>query len=332
MPGSTQLGPLGAGRVLDVALKIFRAHGWTLIKASALVVVPVQLLSALLQSSATPSPEERLRLLSPAPGLSVPSFDSTALVGIVIAGLVAAAGTALATATCVHAVSEVLADRAPSWSASLRFAWSRLPALLWLSILSAVLILVGALGAGIGSLYLAVAWFVAPAAFIIEGAAARRALGRSFSLVRGRWQPTAGIYFLSQMLVSTVAYVMIVPLLVALLQVDEGGSELQAFVLQFAISGGLGVVSTPFLACVVSVTYFDLRARKEGLDLVLAADNLGLEAPAGATAPPLTPGQFLPMALRSGSHPPFWPPPPGWQPPPPPAPQVDAAAPETDPA
>jgi hypothetical protein len=57
--------------------------------------------------------------------------------------------------------------------------------------------------------------------------------------------------------------------------------------------------------------YIDLRVRKEGFDLELLAETVGVD-PVGMSVP-----SFVPEAttLRDDDEqPPFWPPPPGWKP------------------
>jgi hypothetical protein len=71
-------------------------------------------------------------------------------------------------------------------------------------------------------------------------------------------------------------------------------------------------VTTPFSASFVTVLYFDLRVRKEGFDLQLFAERLGLAPrPEGEYRPPPAPTE---APASSGEQPPYWPPPPGWQP------------------
>jgi hypothetical protein len=78
------------------------------------------------------------------------------------------------------------------------------------------------------------------------------------------------------------------------------------------IGGVIGAtLTTPVLAAIITVLYIDLRVRKEGFDLELLADTVGVE-PNGVIP------RFLPDATvavaSSGEQPPFWPPPPGWRP------------------
>ncbi|HEY3238117.1 MAG TPA: hypothetical protein VGL92_01040, partial [Acidimicrobiia bacterium] len=66
------------------------------------------------------------------------------------------------------------------------------------------------------------------------------------------------------------------------------------------------VITTPFVAAVFVLVYFDLRVRKEGFDLQLLAQAMG---PLPEGGPPAPAGPY-------GAPPPAWPPPPSeWSPP-----------------
>ena len=103
------------------------------------------------------------------------------------------------------------------------------------------------------------------------------------------------------------------------------------FAVIISVASGIisGVVLQPFSASVVTVLYYDLRIRKEGYDLELLADQLGLEAsglpphpdagsgtPAGWADGPSGGfrGPVGPDDVGKPGGPPYWPPPPGWRP------------------
>jgi hypothetical protein len=75
------------------------------------------------------------------------------------------------------------------------------------------------------------------------------------------------------------------------------------------------MLTTPAAAAFATVLYIDLRVRKEGFDLFLLAQRLGVEREPGVA--PEAP-DFLPAPPAwTGDQPPFWPPPQGWTPGPP---------------
>ena len=96
------------------------------------------------------------------------------------------------------------------------------------------------------------------------------------------------------------------------------------------LSGVIGTVITePFRAATTTLLYYDLRVRREGYDLHVLADQLGLPSSsmpagadsgeaawAGAAADGYPSGEYPigPESVGQPGGPPFWPPPPGWTP------------------
>jgi hypothetical protein len=72
------------------------------------------------------------------------------------------------------------------------------------------------------------------------------------------------------------------------------------------------VLTTPYSAAVVTLLYFDLRVRKEGLDLQLIAEGADVTRDPDAPLPaPLVADEYTPEERAQA---PYWPPPPGWRP------------------
>ena len=95
-----------------------------------------------------------------------------------------------------------------------------------------------------------------------------------------------------------------------------------------AIATGIAaVLTTPFTAAVTALIYFELRVRKEGFDLALLAQRMGVAPPPGGFAPtpwagaPAQPWGQPPQPNQPWGAPPpagAWDPMPGaWSPPPP---------------
>ena len=83
-----------------------------------------------------------------------------------------------------------------------------------------------------------------------------------------------------------------------------------------------GVIIYPYYAAVLTILYFDQRVRKEGFDLQLLAEGLGVERDPNAPLPaPFEAGPMYTPEQRAAA--PYWPPPPGWTPPPPPEPEPE---------
>jgi hypothetical protein len=94
-------------------------------------------------------------------------------------------------------------------------------------------------------------------------------------LVKGRWWSTFGTYVLASILVG-IASAVFAAIVLAVSGIATTDTNLRLVVAAGAaiISG---VLTTPFIAAIVAVIYFDLRVRKEGLDLELLAQGVGIE-------------------------------------------------------
>jgi len=307
-----QLRPLGIGEILDVGIKITTRHWRTLVLAVLVVVVPLELLGALVTLSAVDT-----SFYDPLSN----EFDEDVLwreiAAITIsAGLTLLAQT-IATGVCFKTVADAYLGRAASWRRSLGENVRRLHSIVWISFLGtflAVLALVACIAPGV---WLYFAWAVAVPVLLMEGTKGRRALGRSFRLVRGFWWRTFAILVLGAILAGIVQSAVTAAFLGVTFSTD---SEAVSVLANFLASVFAGILTTPFVAAVTIVLYIDLRVRKEGFDLALLAARLGDPAEPGADPPLIDiprPPPLLP-SLRpptGGAQPPYWPPPPGWKPP-----------------
>jgi|GEM_PF-287605 len=340
---AAELRPLSVGEKLDVAIKIYWRNALTLFRVVLLVVAPVQAVTALILASATPENET---FLQPSFDPTQPGLDPTVtasevwafVAGILLVVVVSFIASTLATAACFKAVSDAYLGGEPNWRTSLAFAGRRLHSVLWISILGGLLafglvVAAGALTAALGLIdevalilgvlliiaaivvatWVWIGWVVAVPAFLTEGTKGRRALGRSFGLVKGRWWRTFGLYLLANLLVGVVGNI-IGSILTALQFTDIGDSFALSLIINAIGQTISAVITTPFIAAFIIVLYFDLRVRKEGFDLQLLAERIGLDPGSMRALRPLTDYLPPPRPAPGGSQPPFWPPPPGWQP------------------
>jgi hypothetical protein len=313
------LRPLGVGEILDAAVKIYRNKFGTMLKAVAVVIVPVQVLNVLITLS--------LPDTSSTAGTTTTTSDSewAGLAALLLIFVISLVSAALAEAACLKAVSDTYLGTDTNWRESLRFGFRRLGSLLWLMLIHGVVVLLALLASIVPGVWLYVAWSVAVPALLIEGTRGFEALGRSFNLVRRRWWPTFGILLLANLLATTVAFGFG---LLALPAVFVGGDNEFVFDLANGVFGAVAsVVTIPFVAAVVAVIYFDLRVRKEGFDLQLMAQRIG--APAGSVSPTLMPWTEPVPGAGGGWAPPPRPP---WSAPPTPStPQPPSSPPATGP-
>jgi hypothetical protein len=321
-----ELRPLSVGEVLDVAIKIFFRNATTLFAVVLPIVAPVQVLSALITTSAE-ADDDPFTTTSPTGEVTF-DFDELWLyvTGFTVVIVLAVVASTLATGACFKAVGDAYLGERPTWNGSLGFALRRIHSIIWVTFLAGFLTVLGLIACIIPGIWLWVSFAVAVPALLTEDVRGRRALGRSRRLVKGRWWPTFGILVLGSLLGGIVAGA-ITGVLEAL-SLTNPDNEVVSIVFG-AIGGTLAsTLTTPFQAAFVTVLYFDLRVRKEGFDLELLAQRIGLtHRPEGAYRPPPLPPAAPPWPAAGGAQPPYWPPPPGWSPssspaeaPPPPPP------------
>jgi hypothetical protein len=303
------LRPLRVGEILDAGIKVYLRNARTLIGLTAVVVVPFQALSAVVLLSTVSTSSEVPRGIASF-GASRTSDHATSLGGSTILDLTGLIITALTTAACVKAVSDIYLDQPTDIRISLRFALRRLGSLVWLEIMTYVLLALAFIALIVPGIWLYAAWSVAVPALLIEGCRGWGALSRSFRLVRGRWWSAAGVLLVAEVMTSVVAGA-VEGVLVAISL--TGGASVVLTVVVVSLAAGLAAMFTrPFQAAVITVLYYDLRVRHEGYDVALLAEQLGIEPtalPAGALI------DAGPESVGRPGGPPFWPPPPGWSPP-----------------
>jgi hypothetical protein len=187
-------------------------------------------------------------------------------------------------------------------------AWlRRLPGLLLALVLAGAALALGLLFCGVIWLVPAVLFFFTLHAFAVEGKGPGKALGRSRGLVAGYGGRVVGCLFLLALIAWVIGLGVTFPLAYLVqnvLHLAPGAQSLYGGVSGTERSGEQQIVTLitqglahlvliPFLACVVTVLYYDLRIRKEGFDIELLADELHY--------PPLVAlGPFLPPAAVYG--------------------------------
>ena len=309
-----ELRPLGVGEIVDVAIKIYWRNALTLFRIVLVVVAPVQLVSSLVTTSASTNNKLVTTSTDPVTGrqtvhLNHPYLLFTGILVIVVLSLV---GSILSTGACFKAVADAYLGERPDWRSSLGFALRRFGSLLWVLLVASLALLPLFAACLLPGIWVGVAWSVAVPAMLTEGVKGTKALGRSWRLVRGRWWPTFGVLVIGFLLAAVISSV-IQYAFTGLLLAGAGRSNV-AQVVVGTIGGTLSsMLTTPFTAAFVTVLYFDLRVRKEGFDLELLAERIGLKPPPAGEVRPAPPAA-RPALPTTGSQPPYWPPPPGWQP------------------
>jgi hypothetical protein len=334
---TTNLRPLGIGEILDAALTVYRKNFKTLFLAVLMVVLPLTILSTLITASTS---ENAFNYTETTTVEDQGSF----IAGTIVTSLISLLSFGLSTAACFHAVIRGYLADGTTWQESIRFGLRKAFPVIVLLILFGLGLIPMFILLIIPGIWLTVRWSVAVPALLAEELSPPAALGRSFKLVGGRWWATFGA--LLAMYILVVILQLIVGVLMGALFATAENEVLIAAVYTL-FSALASAITLPVLAATVTILYYDLRVRKEGYDLQLAAGGMGggsapvpfggdgasqgtfgspapaafgsqSPAPSGGFSPPAAPGE---PAGPSGFGPPA---PPSA---PPPAPQRDPEAP-----
>lgn len=290
-----ELRPLRVGEIIDAALKVYRRNVLTLWKIIAVVVVPVNLIGAVVLLSVLPSDFFE-------PGFATsPSLTTeeqwSLIAGTVVVGLISVVTVIAATAACLKVVSDTYMGESSDAGSSLAFATKRLHSLVWVLFLTVLIVFAIGVVAVVTGLFLGplaivfivpviwlyIAWSFATPALLVEDTRGRAALGRSFNLVRGRWWPVFGTLLLGFLIAGLVG----AGIEAILTPIVSGTDSLTTAVLLDAVVRSISaIVTTPFSAALIGIIYFDLRVRKEGFDVQLLAQRIGSPASAPGALPP----------------------------------------------
>lgn len=122
----------------------------------------------------------------------------------------------------------------------------------------------------------AVLFAVVPAV-VVEGAGPIEALERSFTLARSGLRKVAGVMTVA-MMISYLPMMAVMAFTGGIAQMMDSSNVPSAgqFITQQLLSTGVGVLTTPFLASVIVLLYFDRRVRTEALDVHMMTDSLAV--------------------------------------------------------
>jgi hypothetical protein len=306
--GVPELRPLRIGEILDVAIKLTRRNFGTLVRIVAVIVVPTQILYALLLMTTIPSEGLFWTPGDPPPfGVTFQDYETFRAASNVLV-FVDQIVLFFVIAACFKAVSDAYIGGSPDWKMSLGYAARRLLPLLGTTLLYILGLIPATLAFVIPGIWLSIAWYLYDVIVIAEKVGGPAALGRSFLLVKGRWWPTFGVVFLTT-LISFLMAVILGFALGAVLLSESLQSDFALLVVQAIVGILASLLVEPFQAAVFTVLYYDLRVRKEGLDIELMAQAAGSPSPVGTPNLPPPPGYGPQPAVG----PP--PPPPGGRPP-----------------
>jgi MFS family permease len=277
------------GEMIDAAIKIVGNNAKTLIPMAAVMVLPFQIVSAIVTISA----QDELKTLSEG---KTPKVSNATLGAFAGSGLLGLLGTAVVTGALTWFIAEYYVGRKPTSSEAVRFGLRRTPAALGSYVLTflasmavaipaVVLIVIGARAdsaviilVGIAALLVAFFWIFirlscAVPAIVVERLGPSAALKRSFGLVKGYFWKVFGTVVVTNILIGIVAGV-ISAIINGLLSALGGGNKGFEFVWLSVAGTVAAAITTPVSAAIAVLLYMDLRIRKEGFDLEVLSASL----------------------------------------------------------
>lgn len=251
--------PRGLGDVLAGAFRLYGRWWRTLVPIVAVVTVPLTLLQEWVVEELVPRvPPEELQRLDPE------EVGARALGALLVTVAFFLASVALQGAL-VFASARSLVGWGTGLAQAYRVGLSRLGALLLAGLLAGLAVLVGFVLLVVPGFVVLVRLSLFAPALIVERLRARRALARSWDLVRGRSWAVLGALVVGGLVAMAVGALL--GAIAALVSTS--------WVVLALVSGLASALTTPITTLIVVLLYVDQRQRKEGLTLAALEAELG---------------------------------------------------------
>ena len=279
-PGPIRFRPRQLSELLDELFRLYRRHFSLIVGVALLVALPGLVWS--LATGVYRLNSTSYTNLFTTTGTSTPTFNSQQLSNLagtlLLGGLGALILLPFSVGAVYRAVTDVALGRPATVGVVLRETLARywpLLGLIGLGILlfigwiiaeaiGFVLLFIPGLAVFCAAVYLAVRWSLVVAAMMAEDVGPIRGLGRSWSLVSSSWWRTLGILLIVGILQSIISYALLI-LFTLFADIFSTGDFRAALV--SVGSTLLSALVSPITTIAVVLLYFDLRVRKEGLDL-----------------------------------------------------------------
>ena len=279
-PAPIRLRPRQLSELLDELFRLYRRHFSLIVGVALLVALPGLVWS--LATGVYRLNSTSYTNLFTTTGTSTVAFNSQQLSNLagtlLLGGLGALILLPFSVGAVYRAVTDVALGRPATVGVVLRETLARywpLLGLIGLGILlfigwiiaeaiGFVLLFIPGLAVFCAAVYLAVRWSLVVAAMMAEDVGPIRGLGRSWSLVSSSWWRTLGILLIVGILQSIISYALLI-LFTLFADIFSTGDFRAALV--SVGSTLLSALVSPITTIAVVLLYFDLRVRKEGLDL-----------------------------------------------------------------
>jgi hypothetical protein len=255
---------MGIGELVDGAVRLYRRDWLALTGIAALVLVPL----TFIQLWVTQSMVSSVDVLA-----TDAEFQTTTTQLLLVTLVFAAVQLLIAQPFLVAAISRAAADaylgEHVTLGGTLRYALSRLLAILWVTIITLFLTTIGFILLILPGIFVAVRLTLAPAVVVVEDVRGTSAVSRSWKLTAGHFWRVFATLILSGIITAVGAAIIQIPAEVITTMIGPDGWPVSA--LGSAVATAL---ITPFSLLIVVLLYFDLRVRKEGYDIEVMAQEL----------------------------------------------------------
>lgn len=250
--------------IIDGAWGILKARPRTVFAITAIIMLPIELVSAFLVQGAASVWEQVGEALDPGTFSEVTAFG---VGGVYLAAALQNLSLFFLGAAIARLVSSWYAGGDLSAREAVTAAFRKAPALLGAFALLLPVKVLAALPCGLGLPFVIPLVMVTVPAIMIEDLGPIAGIKRAFALARRRYWPCVGVWAIALVVELTVNLALgILPELLSAVLPEAIAPIVQAAGTVFA-----AFVSTPFVVGVAMLLYLDLRVRTEALDLELEA-------------------------------------------------------------
>ena len=199
------LRPLSVGEILDAGIKVVVRHWKPLMACIVGLTAPVWVLYVLVIASVDASLLESDSQFSTTSSSSTTAdVDATVWVGFALSGLLLLVTFLIAFTACFKVVSDAWLGSEPSIGRSLRFGLRRSPMVALLALIAGIATGIGFVACLLPGIWLSVLWCVAFPALLFERIGPFKAMGRSGSLIKGRWWASFLLVLVGYLLVTII--------------------------------------------------------------------------------------------------------------------------------
>ena len=267
-PVPLRLRPLEIGDLLDETFRMYRRHFLLFAGISVAFSIPVSILAG----SYAPFAGGFLQQAAGG-GPSNPSSLEGAILGLVVGGLLTLCFAPFTYSTIIYAACESAIGRPVTAGGLLRAVLRRYFPLLGYWLLIFLMFTVGVCLFPLW-IWISVGWVAAVPAMFVENIGLTAAMGRSWRLVEGRWWRTFFILFLMALVFYAARIALTAFTATAESLVNLVVSSYLVAVVGSAIDTLVSALVNPVLQIAVVLIYFDLRVRREALDLFQLAQRV----------------------------------------------------------